>query len=101
MVIPKPVCYFLIRLRERNDANRYCRRSVPREYAHEQSPHLMAIALGICLPAAIEELPIRMGLVCARVVIPNRRPFDPPFEVLPIEKLMVQYAIDAAAEVGS
>lgn len=60
-----------------------------------------AIALGICLPAAIEELPIRMGLVCARVVIPNRRPFDPPFEVLPIEKLMVQYPINAAAEVES
>ncbi len=60
-----------------------------------------AIALGICLPAAIEELPIRMGLVCARVIIPNRRPFDPPFEVLPIEKLMVQYPINAAAEVGS
>ncbi|WP_414624319.1 hypothetical protein [Calothrix sp. CCY 0018] len=60
-----------------------------------------AIGLGICLPSPIEELPIRMGSVCARVVIPNRRPFDPPFEVLPIEKLMVQYPIGAAAEVKS
>ncbi|NJO63015.1 MAG: hypothetical protein HC836_33795 [Richelia sp. RM2_1_2] len=60
-----------------------------------------AIAQGICLPAAIEELPIRMGSVCARVIITNRRPFDPPFEVLPIEKLMVQYPIGAAAEVES
>ena len=52
-----------------------------------------AIASGICLPAAIEELPTRMGLVCARVIIPNRRPHDPLFDILPIEKLVVQYQL--------
>lgn len=50
-----------------------------------------AIAQGICLPAAIEELPIKMGLVCARVIIPNRRPHDPLFDVLPIEELVARY----------
>ena len=52
-----------------------------------------AIAQGICLKAAIAELPVKMGLVCARVAIPNRRPYDPLFDVLPIEELMVQYPL--------
>lgn len=52
-----------------------------------------AIAQGICLPAPIEELPIKMGLVCARVVIPNRRPYDPLFDVISIEELVVEYPL--------
>ncbi|MBW4672464.1 MAG: hypothetical protein KME60_34875 [Cyanomargarita calcarea GSE-NOS-MK-12-04C] len=50
-----------------------------------------AIAQGICLEAAIEELPVKMGLVCARVPIPNRRPYDPEFDVFPIEELVARY----------
>lgn len=52
-----------------------------------------AIAQGICLPADIEELPIKMGKVCARVIIPNRRPHDPPFDILPIEELVARYLV--------
>ncbi len=50
-------------------------------------------ACGICLKAAIEELPVKMGSVCARVPIRNRRTYDPLFDVLPIEELMVQYPL--------
>lgn len=52
-----------------------------------------AINQGICLPAPIEELPIKMGLVCARVAIPNRKPYQPLFDILPIEELVVEYPL--------
>ncbi len=41
--------------------------------------------------AYIAELPVKMGLVCARVAIPNRRRYDPLFDVLPIEELVARY----------
>lgn len=47
-----------------------------------------AINQGICLPAAIEELPIKMGKVCAFFAIPNRKPYQPLFDILPIEELI-------------
>jgi biotin operon repressor len=52
-----------------------------------------AINQGICLPAPIEELPIKMGLVCARVAIPNRKPYQLLFDILPIEELIVEYPL--------
>ena len=52
-----------------------------------------AIASGICLQASIEELPVKMGRVCARVLIPNPRPYDPPFDLLAIEDLVIQYPL--------
>lgn len=59
----------------------------------QKSWYERAIACGICLPAPIEELPIKMGLVCARVIIRNPRPQDPPFDILPIEKLVAEYPL--------
>lgn len=50
-----------------------------------------AITQGICLPAAIAELPEKMGLICAQVPILNRRPFDPPYDLIPIEQLAREY----------
>jgi hypothetical protein len=52
-----------------------------------------AINQGICLPAPIEELPIKMGLVCARVAIPNRKPYQPLFDILPIEEFIAEYLL--------
>ncbi len=56
-----------------------------------------AIAAGICLQASIEELPVKMGRVCARVRIPNPRPYDSPFELFAIEDLMIQYPLLVSA----
>jgi hypothetical protein len=33
-------------------------------------------------------LPVKMGQLCCRVEIPNRRPNDPPFELRPLVELM-------------
>jgi hypothetical protein len=48
-----------------------------------------AVTSGICLPAAIEELPVKMGLVCAKIAIP----YQPLFDIFPIEELIVQYPL--------
>jgi|GEM_PF-6180230 hypothetical protein len=34
-----------------------------------------------------------MGKVCARVPIPNRRLYNPEYDVIPIEELMVEYPL--------
>ncbi|MBW4480011.1 MAG: hypothetical protein KME54_25035 [Tolypothrix brevis GSE-NOS-MK-07-07A] len=52
-----------------------------------------AVASEICLPSPIEELPIKMGLVCARVAIPNRKPYQLLFDILPIEELIAEYPL--------
>jgi hypothetical protein len=68
----------------------------PKPLAERLAPELKswyewAVSEGICLPAPLLELPEKMGRLCARVLLVNRRPYDPPFETRPIEELAREY----------
>lgn len=68
----------------------------PKPLAERLAPELKswyewAVSEGICLPAPLLELPEKMGRLCARVPLVNRRPYDPPFEARPIEELAHEY----------
>ncbi|MDF5729473.1 MAG: hypothetical protein PUP92_16035, partial [Rhizonema sp. PD38] len=50
-----------------------------------------ACMTGICVDTPVKDLPIKMGVLAVLIPIKNRRPFDPPYDLVAIDVAMREY----------
>ncbi|MDF5726102.1 MAG: hypothetical protein PUP91_37795 [Rhizonema sp. PD37] len=50
-----------------------------------------ACMTGICINTSVKDLPTKMGVLAVLIPIKNRRPFDPPYDLVAINVAMQEY----------